>query len=127
MSKKRNESYGTKHTEPVPSERPKITPELMIADRKIGVTILEKRYDNPKISGADLKKIKNQITRLKEEIESINVTVGLNEADSKRQKEIAKRMGYLDLSASSYHKEPEEEFFADAKNNQPWYKKDTQK
>lgn len=36
-------------------------------------------------------------------------------------------MGYLDLSAGSYHKEPEEEFFVDAKDNQPWYKKDTQK
>lgn len=47
--KKETKVMEQKHTEPVPSERPKITPELMIADRKIGVTILEKRYDNPKI------------------------------------------------------------------------------
>ncbi len=38
----------------------------------------------PKMLGAALENVKNQMTRLKEEIESINVTIALNEADSKR-------------------------------------------
>ncbi|WP_158379727.1 hypothetical protein [Candidatus Williamhamiltonella defendens] len=43
--KKENKVMEQKHTEPVPSGRPKITYDLMIADRKLEVKILEKRYD----------------------------------------------------------------------------------
>ncbi len=38
----------------------------------------------PKILSANLENVTNQMARFKEEIESINVTFYLNEADSKR-------------------------------------------